>query len=316
MGSHTDHSQHSLGLISGVICYTLWGFFPLYFILLREVPADEILMDRILFAVPFGAVIIWARSQWNEVWAGFGSPRVLMWLLLSAGFIALNWLVYIAAVQSGNTMQASLGYYINPLIYVLVGVVVLGERLRRAQIAAVILATIGVLVLTFYGGQFPVISLTLAISFTVYGYSRKKVAIGAMPGLFIETVMLAPFAAGWLIWLFATKETGMERGLTEDPALVFWLLMAGPLTVIPLLFFALAARRLPLATLGFLQFIGPTLQFLVALADGEPFTRAHQICFGLIWIAVAIFMFDAVRQRPSKRADKPVMQVTAAQSSE
>ncbi|WP_370334729.1 EamA family transporter RarD [Parvularcula marina] len=315
MGSETQQNTQVTGLLSGLLCYTFWGFFPIYFILLRGVAADEVLADRILFAVPFGALIIWGRSQWPEVLAGLRSPRVMLWLLLSATVIALNWLVYISAVQSENTMQASLGYYINPLIYVLVGVVVLGEKLRRAQIAAVVLATIGVLVLTFYGGVFPTIAFTLAITFTIYGYARKKVQIGAMPGLFIETLLLAPFAAGWLWFLIASKDTGMEQGLAGDAGLVGLLALAGPLTVIPLLFFAMAARRLTLATLGFLQFIGPTLQFLVAVVDGEPFTLARQICFGFIWVAVAIFAFDALRHRPH-RNEKPIMQVAAAQSSE
>ena len=299
------------GLLYGVLCYTAWGIFPLYFIALRGVDAPEILADRILFAVPFGALIIWARSQWGEVLTGLKTKKVMGRLCLSAGVISLNWLVYILAVQGGNTMQASLGYYINPLMYVALGVVVLGEKLRRAQVTAVILAAIGVLVLTIYGGEFPVISLILAISFTTYGYARKRVNIGAMPGLFIETVLLAPFAALFLAWFIGTHDSGIERGLDGEPGLVALLALAGPFTVLPLLFFALAARRLTLATIGFLQFIGPTLQFIVAVLDGEPFTRAHQICFGLIWIAVAIFAADALRHRAPRPKPAPTPMASA-----
>lgn len=302
MNTHPQSpSETSTGLINGIMAYTMWGFFPLFFIALRQVPADEVLTHRILFAVPFGALIIWARHQWGDVLAGLKNPKIIGWLAASATIIAVNWLVYIAAVQSGETMQASLGYYINPLMYVLVGVVVLKERLRRAQLAAVGLAAIGVLVLTVYGGQFPLISLTLAISFTAYGYIRKRTVIGAMPGLFIETLLLAPIAGLYLAWLISQRETGFEQGLAGDPGLIGLLIFAGPLTVLPLLFFALAARRLTLTTIGFLQYIGPTIQFLIALWDGESFTLAHQICFGCIWIAASIFTFDAVRNRTRQK---------------
>lgn len=305
------HARVTSGLLYGVLCYTAWGIFPLYFIALRGVAAPEILADRILFAVPFGALIIWARSQWGEVLAGLKTKKVMGWLCLSAGVISLNWLVYILAVQGGNTMQASLGYYINPLMYVALGVVVLGEKLRRAQAVAVVLAALGVLVLTVYGGVFPIISLVLAVTFTTYGYARKKVHIGAMPGLFIETILLAPFAALYLGWFVSTHESGFEQGLAGDPGLIGLLVLAGPFTVLPLLFFALAARRLNLATIGFLQFIGPTLQFIVAVIDGEPFTRAHQICFGFIWIAVAIFAIDALRHRVPRPKPAPVPMASA-----
>lgn len=307
-------SRLTSGLISGVLCYTMWGFLPLYFIALRGIAADEILTHRILFAVPFGALIIGLRGQWREVKAGLGSAKVMSWLALSSFVIASNWFIYIVAVQSGHTMQASLGYYINPLIYVLVGVVVLKETLRRSQLVAVGLAAIGVLVLTIYGGQFPLISLLLAASFTIYGYARKRVEIGAMPGLFIETLFLAPLALLYLGWIMATRDTGFEQGLAGQPGLLTVLMLAGPFTVLPLLFFALAARRLTLATLGFLQFIGPTLQFLVAVADGEPFTLAHQICFGFIWTAVIIFAGDAVWNRPKPRRTAPVTATLATPS--
>lgn len=282
------------GILSAVLAYTIWGFFPIYFILLRGVPADEILTHRILWAIPVGALIIGMRGQWAEVRRGLTSPKLVRTLLLSASIIALNWLIYIAAVQNERIFEASLGYYINPLIYVLVGVVVLGERLRQLQMMAVGLATVGVLVLTVYGGQFPAVSLLLAVSFTAYGYIRKQTDIGAMPGLFIETVMLAPIAALYLAWIISTRDTAAE---SADPAQWALLSFAGPATVVPLLFFAIAARRLTLATLGFLQFIGPTLQFVVGLIDGEAFTTAHQICFTLIWAAAGVFAYDAWRSR-------------------
>ena len=295
------------GVLAAVLAYTCWGFFPLYFLALRQVSAFELLADRILFAVPFGAVIVLARGQFAEVRAGLGDPHVLLALGVSAGVVAVNWLVYIVAVQNGHIFQASLGYYINPLIYVLVGVVLLKERLRGAQVAAVALAAIGVGILTVGGGAFPLVSLVLAVTFTVYGYVRKTVAIGAMPGLFIETLLLAPLAGLGLWWLTARGETALA-GAVQGPVagwdwgLVGALAFAGPATVVPLLFFAIGARRLTLATLGFLQFIGPTIQFLVGLWAGEDFTLAHQLCFGFIWVAAGVFAWDAWSAHHPRRA--------------
>ncbi len=214
------------------------------------------------------------------------------WQTLFFAEIAINWFIYILAVQSGQIFQASLGYYINPLIYVLVGVVFLGERLRVFQLSAVMLATMGVLVLTFSGGQFPYISIAIAISFTIYGVIRKRVVIGGMPGLFIETLILVPFAASWLVWAIWTQQAQFG---TDGPGLNAMLLLAGPITVIPLLLFALAARRVPLSTLGFMQFIGPTLQFIVGLVYGETLSTAHLICFSFVWLGVIVFSIDAVR---------------------
>ncbi|ADM08751.1 rarD protein [Parvularcula bermudensis HTCC2503] len=293
------------GLLAGTLAYTLWGFLPFYFIVLRGISPIEIFTDRILFAVPFGLLVILARSQWGEVVKGLRSPKVVLWLLASALAIAGNWILYIVAVQEGRVFEVSLGYYINPLVYVLVGVVVMGERLRRLQILAVLLAGIGVTILTVYGGRFPLFGLILAVTFTFYGYSRKRVAIGAMPGLFIETLLLSPLALGLLIWLVASTDTGLEAGLSGDFGLLTLLMLAGPITVTPLLFFAIAARRLTLSTIGFLQFIGPTLAFGIGLLDGEPFTPAYQICFAFIWLGVALFIGDALQHRAQRPSPVP-----------
>ena len=281
------------GVIAAVAAYTMWGFFPLYFLALREVAAIELVLERVIFAVPVGLAIVLRRGQWREVVAGLRSPRVLGVLALTALFIAANWLVYIVAVQRGEIFQASLGYYINPLVYVLVGVVVLGERLSRGQAAAVAVASLGVAVLTIGGGTFPWIAFVLAISFTIYGYLRKVVAIGAMPGLFIETVILLPFALLGLLVLIGVQGAAIDGA---GPGLLAALVLAGPATVLPLLCFAIGARRLSLATLGFFQFIGPSLQFVIGLLDGEPFTRAHAVCFACIWLAAALFVADAWRR--------------------
>jgi chloramphenicol-sensitive protein RarD len=264
------------------------------------VPSLEVLAHRIVWAVPFGALIILARRQWPEVRRAVAHRRTLAWLGLAAVFIAINWLVYISAVQRGQIFQASLGYYINPLMYVVIGVIVLGEKLRKLQTTAVSLAAVGVTVLTISGGEFPFISLTLAVSFTTYGVIRSRVVVGGMPGLFIETLLLFPMALAYMIWLMQAGESWFRA---DDVGMAGALLLAGPLTVVPLLCFALAARRLRLSTIGIMQFIAPTLQFLVGLAYGEALTVPHAVCFALIWIAVFIFSWDAWR---STRVHEPL----------
>ena len=279
------------GVIAGLVAYLIWGVLPVYFKTVAAVGPLEVLSHRIIWAIPFGAAILFARRQWPEVWRALTHRTMRAWLTLSAVFIAANWLIYIWAIQDERIFETSLGYYINPLFYMLVGVVFLGEKLRRLQVAAVVLATIGVMVLTISGGKLPLVALSLAATFTIYGVIRKRVVIGGMPGLFVETLLLSPFALGWFIWIQLHGEAIFASG---DASLTFWLVMAGPITALPLLCFALAARRLPLTTIGFMQFLAPTLQFLAGIYYGEQLTTAHLICFSCIWAAVAFFSFDAI----------------------
>jgi chloramphenicol-sensitive protein RarD len=257
-----------------------------------SVSALEVLTHRIVWALPFAALIILARRQWRDVGQIFSNRRTLVLLAISAIFISVNWLIFTWAAQNEHIFEASLGYYINPLVLVLVGYLFLGERLRRLQIVAVVLATTGVAVLTFSGGDFPVISFALAISFTLYGVIRKKVVVGALPGLFVEVLVLFPPAA---IYLFFRVDEGSSPFTWANRELFFLLLFAGPMTVLPLVFFSYAARRLRLATLGFIQFIGPTGQFLVGYYYGEVLTLPYFICFVFIWSAVSLFVFDVFR---------------------
>lgn len=287
--SATNHDTRD-GLIAAIIAYVLWGVLPVYFKVVEEVSAVEVLVHRIVWAVPFGAIIIVARRQWPEVQRALAHKTMFGLLALAAALIAANWFVYIWAIQTDRIFQASLGYYINPLLFTVVGVFFLGEKLYRYQIVAVFLAAAGVTVLTSSGGQFPWISLTLGISFTVYGVIRKRVIIGGMPGLFIETLVLFPLSAAYLLWL---TSAGTSAFAIDDLPLMGLLVLAGPVTVLPLLCFALAARRLNLSMVGFLQFIAPTLQFIVGIAYGEVLTTAHLICFTLIWLAVALYSWDA-----------------------
>ena len=287
-----DQNAIRTGLMTAFAAYVLWGAMPAYLKLLSDATALEILSHRILWSVPFGALLLFMRGQWREVKAALSSRRVLGMLAIAALAISTNWLIYVWAVASDRIMEASLGYYINPLMYVAAGVVVLGEKLRGLQIASVIFASVGVFVLTVGGGAFPWVAFALAALFTAYGYIRKTTNVGAMPGLFIEVMLLSPFAFFYLVWLSRAGEMAFLSGnFTLDGLLV----LAGPVTVIPLVLFALAARRLTLTTLGFMQYIGPTLQLMLALYFGESFTFHHGICFGLIWLALAIFSYDALR---------------------
>ncbi len=281
------------GVIAALLAYGMWGCLPAYFKAVAEVDALEVLAHRIIWAVPFGLAIIVTRRQGKEVLRALATGRMLGLLTLSAVFIAINWLVYISAVQTGHIFQASLGYYINPLVYVLAGVVMFGERLSRLQLAAVVLAAVGVVVLSFSGDAFPAISLILAVSFTIYGVVRKYVEISGMAGLFIETLVLFPVALGYLALRIPEGSAAFSM---DSPGLVALLLLAGPITVLPLLMFALAARRLRLTTLGFMQFLAPTMQFGMGVLYGEVLTPAYAICFACIWTAAVLFIADVVRR--------------------
>jgi len=268
-----------------------------YFKVVGSADPLEVLVHRVIWAIPFGAAVLMVRRQWPEVRRALTHSAMLGWLSLSALFIGLNWFVYIWAIQDERIFETSLGYYINPLTNMLVGVVFFGERLRSFQLLAVTLATVGVLVLTISGGQVPWTALFLALSFTVYAVIRKKVVIGGMPGLFVETVILAPIAVSWFAWI---KTSGQAVFAAGDATLTFWLVMAGPITALPLLCFALAARRLPLTMIGFMQFLAPTIQFGTGVYYGETLTTSHLICFAFIWTAVLFFSFDALRAGKKK----------------
>ena len=286
--------ERRAGLIYGLSAYLLWGVLPLYFKALAHVSPGEILAHRIVWSLIFlaGLVSLWRR--WAAVRAALASRRVFVTLIASALLIAVNWLVYIMAVVSGHVLEGSLGYYLNPLVNILLGVVLLGERLSRAQVGATVLAGAGVLVLAAGAVDGLWISLTLAASFALYGYLRKIVAVDAVEGLFIETALLAPIALGWIFYLDASGAGGLGGW---SWATILLLVLGGAITAIPLLLFTAAARRLPYSTMGFLQYIAPSLQFLMAvLLFGEPLTTAHLVCFGAIWAALVIVSLDGWRR--------------------
>jgi len=290
-----DHNRARAGLIFGLAAYLIWGVMPLYFKLLTQVTAAEIVAHRILWSLVFLGVLVALWRRWAAIRAAATTGKVLVTLLVTALLIAVNWLVYIYAVVSGHVLEGSLGYYLNPLVNVLFGVLLLKEKLTRAQAFACLLAAAGVAVLAAGAGSGLWISLTLAISFASYGFLRKIVSVDALEGLWLETAILAPVALAYVLWLQQSGGGQFGRLGTQIDLL---LVLGGAVTATPLLLFTAAARRLPYSTLGFLQYIAPSLQFLLAvLAFGEPFTRAHAICFGAIWAALAIFSVEGLRTR-------------------
>ncbi len=286
----TEAERARTGLVAALTAYLSWGLLPFYLKAVDSVPALEILAHRVAWAIPFGALIIALRGQWGEVRRALTDRRTLLILFATSGLIAVNWFVYIYAVVIGQVFQGSLGYYINPLMNVAVGVLFFQERLRSLQGAAVLLAAIGVAYLTFSGGQFPWISLVLAVSFTCYAVIRKQIAVGAMPGLFVETLVLVPVALTYLAWVLADHSAVFLAG---SAGMSLLLTLAGPVTVVPLLMFAIAARRLQLTTIGILQFMSPTIQFFIGVYYGEVLTTAHVVCFACIWVAITLFAWDA-----------------------
>ena len=282
------------GLIAALIAYVCYGLLPIYIKSVDAVPSIEVLAHRIIWSVPFGLLIVLGRKQIPEIKAAFTDIRIMGLLFITALLIGMNWYIYIYSVQTNQVLQASLGYYINPLFYVLVGVIFLKERLRALQAVAISIAAIGVLILTLSTGQFPWIAITLAASFTVYGVIRKNVAVGAMPGLFIETLIICPLA---LAYFYHITQGGFAIFANNDSSMIVLLLLAGPITVIPLLLFAVAARKLRLTTIGMMQFLSPTMQFIVALFYGEILSVPSMICFSCIWLAISIFIYDAVTKK-------------------
>lgn len=278
-------------MVHAAIAFTIWGLFPLY---LREVAAAgalEVVAHRILWSLVFVLALLAWRGQWRWLAALRHRPRVLGLFVLTASLVTANWLIYTWSVQNGHVIDSSLGYFINPLVNVLLGVLVLGERPRRLQWAAIALAAGGVLWLAVQAGRLPWIGLALAISFGLYGLLRKTAPLEALEGLTLETLLLAPVSAtviGWWTW----HGTG---GLVQPSLpLLLWLLLAGPLTAVPLLLFASAARRIPLATLGLMQYIGPSLQFMLAVAVfHEPLQPARLIGFVVIWLALALYTLES-----------------------
>lgn len=279
-------------MLCALAAFGFWGFVPIYFKAIDHVPPQEVLCHRVLWSVPIIALMITLFRDWKSLATGLGSLRILGTLFASATLLALNWFVFIYAVSTGRILQASLGYYINPLVNVLLGIVFLKERLRPLQAVAVLLAAGGTINLTLHYGKLPWISLVLAVSFAFYGLIRKTVRIGSVNGLFVETTLIAPFALAFLLW--KAQHGGVAFGNAGLQTSTF-LVLAGAVTTFPLVCFTSGARRLRLSTIGLLQYLAPSLMFMLAVFFyGEALNLVSGITFGLIWIGLAIFVLDSM----------------------
>ncbi|QJW58374.1 Protein RarD [Serratia plymuthica] len=287
-----DAQQTRQGIFFALAAYFIWGIAPAYFKLIQQVPADEILTHRVIWSFFFMLALITLGRNWPQVRATCSNRKRLLLLAVTAVLIGGNWLLFIWAVNNHHMLEASLGYFINPLVNVLLGMLFLGERFRRMQWLAVVLAFAGVLIQLWQFGSLPIIGLGLAFSFALYGLLRKKIAIDAQTGMLIETLWLLPVAAAYL-FLFADSPTSH---LSANPwSLNLLLVAAGVVTTIPLLFFTAAATRLRLSTLGFFQYLGPTLMFLLAVTFyGETIGQDKLVTFGFIWAALLLFILDAL----------------------
>ena len=290
------------GLVLALLSYGTWGVFPLFWRLLGHVPTDQQLAHRIFWAAVLLLLLVVAFRRGPELRAALSERRTRRTIALGASLLAVNWGVFLLAVASDQVLQASLGYYINPLVSVVLGMAFLRERLRPPQWVAVGLATAGVLVMTTQVGVFPWMSLMLAGAFGFYGLVRKTAPMEALPGSSAEALMLAPLCLGYLGWVHAGGQGDFGHGGAWTTLL---LVCTGPVTALPVLWFAGAARRLPLSTVGLLQYIAPTGHLLCAVfAFGEPFTRAHVVAFGLIWAGLVVFATDAFRRHRGPRAPR------------
>jgi chloramphenicol-sensitive protein RarD len=278
------------GLIAAASAYALWGMLPLYLKQLDHLPAGLVLAHRIIWSVPAAALVLWLARDWSKLRPAF-APETLKALALSSLLIGVNWAIYVWAVSENRIMEASLGYFLNPLVNVAIGVFLLGERINRWQIAALALAFAGVLNQAFAVGQPPWVPLILCGTFAFYGLMRKRTPVDARAGLMVEAGLLLPFAAVGLVLFAGAGVPAMGTGALDFGLL----LLAGPVTALPLILFAFGARRLRMTTLGLLQYIGPTGQFILSLVYGEPFTPAHAVTFGLIWSGLILFTYSSLR---------------------
>jgi len=287
-----DAHRTRQGIIFAFIAYLIWGIAPAYFKLIKQVPADEILTHRVIWSFFFMLVLLSVSRNWGDVRRVFAQPKKVVMLLITALLVGSNWLIFIWAINHNHILEASLGYFINPLVNVVLGMLFLRERFRSLQWFAVALAFAGVLVQVWIFGSVPIIAIGLSLTFAFYGLLRKKIGVDSQTGMLIETLWLLPVAAAYL-FLFADSPTSHLGANAWSLNLL--LVAAGIVTTIPLLFFTAAATRLRLSTLGFFQYLGPTLMFLLAVTFyGETVGQDKLVTFGFIWAALLLFILDAL----------------------
>ncbi len=296
----TRAAHETSALIAGLAAFITWGLVPVYWKLLQSISATEILAHRFVWTFVFMVLLLSWQGRWPEVLANLRSTRTALLCASSGIAIAINWFVFIWAVNAGRVLETSLGYFMSPLVNVLFGAIFLRERLSKAQLVSVLLATSAVLYLTFGFGRLPWVALTLCFSFGLYGLLRKISGAASIPGLFLETTLLVPFALGYLVYLARVHTLHLS---VAAPGVSLLLISTGIVTGLPLVWFAHAARHLRLTTVGFLQYLAPSCTFFLGIfAFHESFQRAQMLTFALIWIALGIFTADAVSRWRSRKA--------------
>ncbi|HWK65629.1 MAG TPA: EamA family transporter RarD [Rhizobiaceae bacterium] len=283
------------GFLFALAAYTFWGVQPIFMKMVGHIPAAEVVAHRIVWSVPVGGLVLLALGRTADLKVALRSPRSLLMAAVTASIITLNWGIYVWAIAVDRAVETALGYYINPLMSVVMGAVLLGEKLNRLQIVAVGLAALAVAILTVYAGGLPWVSLALAVTFALYGYLRKTLPIGPSQGFFLEVLILSLPALAYILWLQGTGEGHFTMSLPDDVAL---LLLCGPVTAVPLLLYAFGAKLLRLSTLGLMQYIGPSIVLLIAVfVFGEQFGGVRAVGFGLIWAALVIYTWSILRNR-------------------
>ncbi|WP_299347841.1 EamA family transporter RarD [uncultured Maritalea sp.] len=294
--------EAKLGGISAISAYVLWGVFPLYFKLVGDINVYTIIAHRVVWSALFVALFLLAVNRIKEILPVFSSKKSMGWLVLSTLTITINWTIFVWAIDNNQVLAVSFGYFINPLVNVLLGMVLLGERQNKLQALAIGIALVAVAIQAFGLGGLPWISLALAFSFAFYGYFRKTVAVGAAPGLLIETMLLVPFAIGFLFWFGPLNPLPSNGGTLPLWAL---LMLCGPVTAVPLILFAIGARRLRLTTIGIFQYIAPSIQFVLAVwLLGEELSQTRLISFILIWVSLVVFTYDSISKNAQAKREK------------
>ncbi|MAD90639.1 MAG: protein RarD [Pseudoalteromonas sp.] len=292
------NNQTQQGYLYAVLAFLMWGMAPIYFKQIESIAALEILTHRVIWSVLFLILIVFAAKQWHQIQHVIKKPKLLGMLCVSSTLLGFNWGLFIWAVNNDHMLDASLGYYINPLLNVLLGVIFLSERLRKWQIIAVAIASLGVLLQVIAYGSFPVVAFALASSFAIYGLLRKKMPVESLPGLLIEALILMPFA---IIYWYLTPATVSSDMFNNEVILNLLLVSAGVVTTLPLLCFIGAAKRLPYSTLGLFQYLGPSIMFTLAVTlYGEEFSIERAVTFACIWGALALYSWDSLRASKKK----------------
>ena len=299
MSNPSPSGDSPRGLALAIATYVMWGVLPLFMKQLAHVPPAEVIAHRVLWSLPIALAVLLVQRRWAEVGAALRQPRLLGMALITAALISVNWMIYVWAVGNNHALDAALGYYINPLFSILMGATLLRERLSRAQVAAIALAALAVVVLTVQLGRLPLVAIGLTLTWGFYAYCKKSLPLGPTQGFTLEVLLLTPPALAYVVWLTASGQSHFAAGNAWDTIL---LVGCGPVTAVPLICYATAAKQLRLSTIGILQYIAPTMIFVTAvLVFGEPFGTAQMIAFPMIWAALVIYTLSMLRGAGARR---------------